>query len=59
MVHDLSGADGVIEADSMADLMQECVAQVIGFQIAVEAHFPATNRVEADQSLRDRLDVPR
>src|SRR5262245_28139127 len=59
MVHELSGADGVIEADSVADLMQKRVAQVIGFEIAVEAHFPAAFRVEADQRLRDRLDVPR
>ena len=56
VVHDLVAAGGMVEADGVADLVGQRVAQVVGLEVAVEADLPGLRRIEADQRLGDRLD---
>src|SRR6185436_16146939 len=55
VVHDGVGAGRVVQPDGVADLVRQGVAQVVGLEVAVEAHLPGPRRIEADERLADRL----
>ena len=48
IAHDLSIVVWMVQADSVADLMRDRVAEVIDLQISVEANLPLLQGIETD-----------
>ncbi len=56
--HELARRARVVEADGVADLVRDRVAQVVDVEVAVEADLPGLARVQADERARDHLAAP-